>query len=149
MTTSPPLNEFLECARREYRFLIDDFGFAETPQSHNPYEVDYMSDSLLVAVEVINWGFAVQILFAPLRSGAALRRDAVPLWAIAQLRCPQELEQSHRVSGQLALLACYARMLRLCASDVLRGDFTIFPAALDVIAHEAARSREPKKPFLP
>jgi hypothetical protein len=104
MTTSSPLNEFLECARREYRLLIDDFGLAETPQTHNPFEVDYTSTALLVAVEGINWGFGVQILFTPLRSGSAGRRESVQSWAIVQFRCSQELEQSHRVSGQLALL---------------------------------------------
>jgi hypothetical protein len=149
MTTSPRLDEFLACARREYRFLVDDFGFAEATQSHNPFEVDYTSDSLLVAVEGINWGFGVQILLTPLRSGSPLRRESVPLWSIARLRSPEELEQSHQMSGQLALLACYAQILRSCASDVLRGDFSIFPVARDVVAQEAARSREPKKPFLP
>lgn len=149
MTINPPLNEFLECARREYRFLVDEFGYSEVAQSRNHFEVDYVNSTLLVSVEGINWGFGVQILLTPLRSGVAQHGEAVPLWCIAQLRCPVELEQSHHISGQLPLLASYARILRSCATDVLRGDLGIFPRARAVIDQEAARSRELKKSFLP
>lgn len=77
MTTSPPLNEFLECARREYRFLIDEFGFSEATQSQNPFEVDYTSASLLVAVEGINNHAAAnrhEPLYAPLMKLTSLGR---------------------------------------------------------------------------
>ena len=149
MTKSPTLKEFLECAQQEYRFLVDEFGFSESCQSANPFEVDYRSSRLQVAVEGINWGFAVQILLTPIQSGSVQPLDEVPLWAIARLRCPDELEQVFHVSEQLAQLRSYAWILRTHAGDVLRGDFTILAAARSVVVDERARSREPKKPHLP
>jgi hypothetical protein len=144
--TIPPSNEFSERARREYRFLVDEFGYSEVPESSNPFEVGYVNPTLLVSIEGINWGFGIHILFTPVRSGSDQLGETVPLWAIAQVRCPVELEKSRHVAGQLALLSCYSRLLRECATDVLQGDLSIFPAARAILEQEAARSREPKKP---
>jgi hypothetical protein len=148
MTKNPTLQEFLGCARQEYRFLIDEFGFSESMNAANPFEVDYSNSVLRVTVEGINWGYGVQVLLIPFRAGSARIQESVPLWAIAQLRCPTDLDQVQRDSGQLAQLRSYAQILRASANDVLRGDFTIFPAAAAVVAGEPP-SKEPKKSYLP
>jgi hypothetical protein len=154
MTYSPTSSEFLECAQREFQFLVGEFGFTVSiPPSpgggFGQFEVIYHSRHLDVSVAGINWGFGVQVILTPFESGSVHPLERVPFWAIAQLRCPDELQQAHQVSGQLAQLQAYACLLHTYGADVLRGDFTILPSANAVVAEEAARSREPKKGYLP
>ncbi len=154
MTYSPTSSEFLECAQREFHFLVSEFGFTVSiPPSpgggFGQFEVIYHSRRLDVSVAGINWGFGVQVLLTPFEQGSVDPLERVPFWAIARLRCPDELEKWHQVSGQLAKMQSYAHLLRTYGADILRGDFTILPSANAIVAEEAARSREPKKGYLP
>jgi hypothetical protein len=154
MTPVPTSEKFLACAQEEFRFLTEEFGFTKTiPPSpgggFGQFEIIYHSRHVDVSVTGINWGYGVQVLLTPYQSGSVHPLDRVPLWAIAQLRCPDEFQQSHQISGQLAQLRFYARLLHKYGADVLRGDFTILASANVVVTDEAARSREPKKKYLP
>lgn len=148
MTTSPSLDDFLSTARREFGFLVSDFGFAEHPDRRtyrNPFSVHYESPMTAITVDGLSYGFGLQVLlhhvFPP--SGAP---STVPLWALLEHRAPDEAQ---RISGQLLQLALSAALLRAHASDVLRGDFTSFPAAMRVVEHHAAEAAKPKKRKLP
>jgi hypothetical protein len=131
-TRSPSLHEFLETGRRAFGFLVEEFGFVEAAHARNPFGLQYRRGPLLLTVEGINWGFGVQVLFVPLENEAPVHSQAVPLWAVAKVRCGDELEVAARASGQLEQLQSHATMLRKCASDVLLGDFTVFSDARKV-----------------
>jgi hypothetical protein len=137
VSTNPSLDTFLAAARHEFAFLVSDFGFAEAPlpeTSINPFKVVYISDSTRVTVEGINWGVNVHVTLHSLspRDDTPAR---VPLWALVELRAPRERESP---AGQLAQLHRDAASLRNYASDVLRGDFTAFPAASRIVEEHAA-----------
>ena len=148
MTTSPSLADFLSTARREFSFLVAEFGFTEQPDTSpypNPFSVHYATPTTAVTVEGINWGCAVQVMLhavSPLPGTPAY----VPLWALVEHRAPDE---SQSPPGQLAQLADYASLLRRHAADVLRGTFTAFPAAQRVIDFHAAEAAKPKQRKLP
>ena len=148
MTTSPPLADFLSTARREFSFLVSEFGFAEQPDTRpypNSYSVHYATPATAVTVDGINWGFGVQVMLHAV-SPLPGTPPYVPLWALVEHRAPDE---SQSPSGQLAQLTYYASLLRRHAADVLRGTFTAFPAAQRVVDFHAAEAAKPKKRKLP
>jgi hypothetical protein len=65
----------------------------------------------------------------------------VPLWAIIKDRAPHLYEQSAKSPGQLGDIRYYAQALREAASDVLRGDFTVFASAPTAVEAEATQQR--------
>jgi hypothetical protein len=144
MTSVPTSEKFLECVQNEFRFLVEEFGFtASVPPSRggfDRFEVIYHSRHVDVSIAGINWGYGVQVLLTPFQPTAAHPLEQVPLWAIAKLRCPEELQRVHQVSGQLAQLPVYARILHKYSSDVLRGDITVLPSANAVVTGAAAHS---------
>jgi len=135
VTTSPSLDEFLSVARREFEFLVSDFGFIEHRDgaTANPFSVSYRSAAVAITVEGFQWGFGVQVMLSCLQPASGIPAS-VPLWALVQLRAPDE---SRVVSGQLAQLALDASLLRRCTADILSGDFTVFPAAMRVVEQSA------------
>ena len=148
MTTIPLLDDFLRTARREFGFLVSEFGFTEQPDSRaypNPFSVHYSTPTTLVTVDGINWGFGIQVML----HAVSPRRGTppqIPLWALVVHREPVERQVP---SGQLAQLAHYASLLPLYAADVLRGDFAAFPDALRIIEFHAAELDQPKQRKLP
>lgn len=147
VTTSPSLDQFLNTAEREFAFLVSEFEFVQQLDPHgfpNPFSLQYRSSVLAVEVEGIQWGFGVQITLT--RVSPPPGSVMTPLWAIVELRAPQELRP---ISGQLAELAHDASLLRNYAADILRGDFSIFPSAMRVVERHAAESAQPTKRKLP
>ena len=148
MTTIPSQAEFVSTARREFGFLVSEFGFTEQPDTRaypNPFSVHYSTSATAVTAEGINWGFGVQVMLHAVSPHPGTPSQ-VPLWALVEHRDPQE---SQVPSGQLAQLAHYASLLRLHAADVLRGDFAAFPAAMRVVDFHAAELDKPKERKLP
>ena len=148
MTKSPTLGEFLDAGRHEFGFLVAEFGFVEQsePDSRaNPFSLCFLSATTVVRVEGIQWGLGLQVLLGRVTqiSGAP---SCVPLWAIIEVRAPNT-ERS--VAGQLQQLAFYAEMLRLHAADVLRGDFSSFSAAMEVVERCAREAAKPSVRALP
>ena len=141
-TQSPVLREFTDAARRHFSFLISDFGFseAELPNDKdiNEFQVCYLSARVLVTIEGINWGYGIQILLSVCEPSANKVRPEIPLWPIVKLRQPDLYKSLMVADGQLAQLEVYATALRLCASDILGGDFTISAAAEKLISEEAS-----------
>lgn len=148
MTTSPLLAEFLSTARREFGFLVSEFGFTEQPDTSpypNPFSVHYATPTTAVSVEGINWGCGVQVMLYAVSPLPGIP-PYVPLWALVEHRAPEE---SQSPPGQLAQLAYYACLLRRHGADVLRGTFTAFPDAMRVVDFHAAELAKPKKRKLP
>ena len=149
MSTNPSLDTFLKAARREFAFLISDFGFTEQAlpdATHiNPFKVTFVSDSTRVTVEGINWGVNSHVMLH-CRSPAPDVPPRVPLWAIVELRAPDERESP---AGQIAQLSRDSTLLRRHASDVLHGDFSVFPAAARIVEDHAAKLAKPKAAKLP
>lgn len=145
---SPLLADFLSTARREFSFLVSEFGFTEqldiSPYP-NPFSVHYATPTTAVAVEGINWGCGVQVMLHAVSPLEGIP-PYVPLWALVEHRAPEE---SQPPTGQLAQLSCYASLLRRHAADVLRGTFTAFPGAMRVVDFHAAELAKPKKRKVP
>jgi hypothetical protein len=148
MTTSPSLDEFLSTARREFGFLVSEFRFTGQPDLRaypNPFSVHYVSSSTAVAVDGTQWGFGLQVMLTCLAPPPDFP-PSVPLWAIVEFRAPHEPQS---VSGQLQQITLDASLLRLYAAEVLRGDFTCFPAAMRIVEHHLAEAAPPKPRSLP
>jgi hypothetical protein len=148
MSTIPTLNEFLSTARREFSFLVSELGFTEQSdqgQGPNPFSVYYTNATTAVRVEGVQWGVSIQVMLICL-SPATGCPATVPLWVLVQLRtgCEQPI-----VPGQLAQMVRDADLLPLHAHDVLRGDFSVFPAAYSLMMQIHEGSQEPRKRVLP
>jgi hypothetical protein len=149
VSTTPSLDAFLAAARREFAFLISDFGFAEQSlpngRNTNPFKVAYVNHSTRVTVEGINWGVNTHVMLHSV-SPASDVPPRVPLWAIVELRATDEPESP---AGQIAQLHRDAELLRRHAFDVLHGDFGVFPAASRVVENHAATLATPKAAKFP
>jgi hypothetical protein len=146
----PSLKQFRAAARREFSFLVSEFRFVEErlpiDPKKNPFKVAYTSDTTRVTVQGINWGANVQVMLFAVTPTLNLPAR-VPLWAVIDVRAPNECDLP---AGQIAQLSHNATMLRRYASEVLRGDFSIFPAAQRVVDGNAARlAAKYKVPKLP
>ena len=127
MATNPTLNEFVKEAKKQFRFLEDEFGFSEisNDSSENEFVVKYEKQPVQVRVEGINWGYGVQVMLSNL-SQSDNENSRIPLWAVARMR---ETDYNEKVSGQLQELSVASNTLRDCAKDILNGDFSVFPKA--------------------
>ena len=131
MLTNPTKEEFLSNARKEFAFLIREFGCTEKKPEvdENDFCVKYENDSVQVKIEGINWGFGVQVLIKRLDIPGG-EMSQIPLWAIEEVRNPGK----RKVGGdQLQQLMRLSRSLKLYGSDILKGDFSIFREAYNVI----------------
>jgi hypothetical protein len=147
-THNPTLDEFLRCARREFDFLVSQFGFHEEPVSgrgrSNEYQVRYAARTTRVIVEGVNWGYGVDVRLEPKRQPILRSQIRLPLWAIVQRRNPS-LYESLSVGDQLTQLAAQATALLECARDVLGGDFSVRDDVARIVEEAAARERSSER----
>jgi hypothetical protein len=141
---NPTLEDFLRCARREFNFLVVEFGFLDQALSKrrdvNPFQVRFRNATTLVEVEGINWGYGVNVILGPRRQPLFRAENTFPLWPIVKLRRPDLYDKLH-IGDQLAQLSAWAVALRECAGDVLRGNFTIRAEVVKQMIEETALSR--------
>ncbi len=71
--------------------------------------------------------------------------SSIPLWVVAKLR---GADYDEKASGQLQELAVASKVLRDCAKDILKGDFTDFPKAYKLMM-EIANQAETLERKLP
>jgi hypothetical protein len=132
MRKAPPT--FTELCEREFRFLVDEFGFGEPEQEagRSYLAVAYRTDKIGIRVEFEEREQAIWVVLTPLEHGEwpdRFRSRFVYLERLAELRgarlpsggrryplSPDALR--HEVHTQATLLASIAR-------DVLRGDVRI------------------------
>jgi hypothetical protein len=142
---SPSLAQFLEVARREFAFLVAEFSFSEVEAGPNAFGVRFVNSTTRVEVGGVNWGGSVQTIVSPL-SPLPDVPSQIPLWALVELRAPQESLNS---PGQLAQLHLHALLLRKCAAASLVGNFSDFDAAADILGRHFKESNQPKRRRLP
>jgi hypothetical protein len=142
MSDQSVVNEFQELCRREFRFLEEDYGFAEREVEkestiRNPFQVQYVSPKTVVRVLSQSYGSSLVVLFGPTEPGAREIYRWYDLESLLQIRRPDlSLE---RIVGSFAMpdltgqITHYSRGLKECADDVLRGDLSILPQLAKVI----------------
>jgi hypothetical protein len=141
---NPTLEDFHRCARREFHFLVVEFGFREQalPRHRhlNQFQVRYRNATTVVEVEGTNWGYGVNVLLGPRREPIFRPQDTFPLWPIVKRRRP-DLYDALAIGGQLDQLAAHAVALRECAKEVLRGNFSIGAEVRKLIEEVALSQR--------
>jgi len=145
MTYKPGLDKFKELCRQEFRFLEDEYGFAERelPKEGliNRFQVQYVNTTTFVAVEGIHWGGGVGVGIGRAEPEAWETYRNYSLEDLLVIRCPDLSligPDGFGVSDDQAFqINHYAHALKKCADDVLRGEFSILPKL-----HEAIERRK-------
>jgi hypothetical protein len=153
--TQPSADEFKATARREFEFLLDEFGFREQPiptngAPENPVAVWFTSETTRVVVEGINWGSTARVAIG--RAVAAEQFENFDLLDLATARSADRRAFDESRGNQLKQLATLAAILHDNGRDVLEGDFSVFPDLRAVVARRAAERRKPPvtgRPKLP
>jgi hypothetical protein len=143
MINKSDVKEFQELCRREFRFLEEDYGFAEREVEEegtinwNPFELQYVSPKTSVLVLSQSYGHSFVVLFGPTEPTAGEIHPRYDLETLLQIRRPDlSLE---KIFGRLARpdlpaqISHYSRALKESADDVLRGDFSILPQLAEII----------------
>jgi hypothetical protein len=141
---TPNKDELIAAIRREFAYLIKEYGFVEvslgSAQCTNPYAVAYQKAALQVIVEGISYGVSVHAKFRIGKQPGDTPPFEFSLGWLIPLRRPDLMEPQfpdHR--GQLVQLPQLAAELKLVADDLLRGDFSILPVVKELMAREHAR----------
>ncbi len=149
---SPSLDEFKAACRREFAYLIDEFGFVEEPLPQgrllasycielpegkfiNGFAVWFWNGSLRIIVEGVNWGLHADMAFET-ADGQRIGFGHV----VAQFR--GSLPKLPATSGgQLQDIKRLALLLRHLCEPLLRGDRTALAEALRIQQEATARLR--------
>ena len=128
--------------RREFRFLVEDYGFTERELgeegtiNRTPFEVQYVSPKTSVLVLSQSYGTSFVVLFGPTETDAREIYPRYDLESLLQIRRPDlSLE---RIVGRVnwpdlpGQVRHYSRALQESAADVLRGDFAILPQVAEI-----------------
>jgi hypothetical protein len=141
----PTFEAFSSEARRAFQFLESDFGFRESTamkKYSNPFSVRYENSKTIVIVAGIGHGSSASI---EVGNRSKQRTDfdvTVPVWVFAALAGK---DGSLITGDQLEDISVQAAILRECASDVLRGDFSRFASAEALLAGRIACIREEER----
>ena len=144
MPNTRGLDQFKKLFRQEFRFLTNEYGFAERelPKKEfiNQFQVQYVSATTLVAVEGIHWGSGVDVRIGRTEPEAWETYGKYSLEDLLKIRCPDLSligPDGFSVSRDQAFqIKHYTHALKKCADDVLRGEFSILPKL-----HEAIERR--------
>jgi hypothetical protein len=134
--------EFAEYARNAFRFLTERYGFEEERISKKdlkdqPFRVRFRNRTTWLTVEGVHWGFGVYVGLGSC-DPALMREKAYNLDDLLAIRDanfqairpnPQDTADIQRVQ-----IDQYAQAVRVHATDILTGDFTIFPWLAAAIA---------------
>jgi hypothetical protein len=143
MTNSPTLREYLAEVKLQFGFLEEEFGFTEIPNdpNENPFLIKFLKYPVQVGVEGVSWGVGVQVMLLNLANNDH-KGSRIPLWAVERLRGTDPDEE---ISGQLQQLAIASKVLRGCASDILKGDFSVFPEAYELMMEIHNEDKTPRR----
>ena len=120
----PTPEEFKQLCLREFDFLMEQFGFSPEPlptgEIINPVQVRFLSATTRVRVEGTAWGESIWVSFESLSGRWARLVD------ILAIRSPDLAAPFTQRGDQRVLVPQAAAAVREQASDVLRGDFSVF-----------------------
>jgi hypothetical protein len=126
----PKADEFKNGARREFLFLLTEFGFKECDSPfkyENPYSICYENKDVFVYIEGLSYGFALGVDIGKFGTSHTVE-ERISLGYIVSLRNPKLLEPKFpEKRGQLEQMKQSASNLKQCAYDFLSGDFTDLP----------------------
>ena len=133
------VEKFRESCRPDFRFLEEEYGFAERKLGKNEtidgilFAVEYVSPKTSVLVMSQSYGHSLAVLFGPTEPEA----PRYNLEALLEIRRP-DLSLEGTVGklarlDQSAQIRHYSRALKESADDVLRGDFSILPQVAEIM----------------
>ena len=143
MSDKSIVEEFQELCRREFRFLEEDYGFAERELGKEAtingsrFAVQYVSPKASVAVLSQSYGTSFVVLFGPTEPQARKIDPRYDLESLLEIRRPDL--SLDRIIGRLnrpdltGQIRHYSRALKESADDVLRGDFSILPQVAEIM----------------
>jgi hypothetical protein len=145
-----PFACFKQATAETFNFLVDDYGFEPVSTIvHAPEcEIKYWNKTTGVTV-TYEWGGVIWVDLSRLKraSAEAVENERYSLDILMLECCPdrgvKELQPSEEESSNQyveRVLPTYAKVLKKCGSDVLAGDFRIFPR-LKKHAEEVLRQR--------
>lgn len=142
MNDKSAVEKFQQLCRPQFRYLVDEYGFVEResgneePVSGTPFELEYVSLRTSVLVLSQSYGSSFVVLFGPTQPNMREVYRHYDLESLLEIRRP-ELSLD-RIVGYLdrpdlaGQIRHYARVLKECADDVLRGDFSILPQVAEI-----------------
>lgn len=145
MASKAKIEKFRALSRQEFRYLVEDFDFVEqkipNEESINQYQIQYANKSTFIKVEGIHYGQAIDVRIGRLKPEPWETYKHYDLEDLIGIRCtemsligPDGFSTSNDQAFQLKH---YGSVLKKCAIDVLRGDFSIFPQLHDIIERRA------------
>lgn len=141
-----PFGPFKKATRKAFSFLAEaPYKFeAGEPIVHVPEcVIEYLNKTTGVTVSY-EWGGSPSVVLKRLEqsSSSISSGEQVGLKFLVMERCPSSIgEFDPEVSGDLEeILGEYARILKECGDDILRGDFQVF-TKLKQIADEELRKK--------
>ncbi|CAG0987050.1 hypothetical protein ANRL3_02512 [Anaerolineae bacterium] len=124
--------EFKDYCRLQFKYLENEFGFQEEPvwKYGSEYEVSFSNPTTRIVVQGVSYGFGIEVWLCTKEKYRGFS------WAdLLAIRKPDfefiAAKPSDTSEIQKPQLEQAAKALREFASDVLNGDFSIFPLLED------------------
>jgi hypothetical protein len=138
MAGRPTLEQFTEIARREFAFLVSEFGLCEEPvpdsKLENRFQVRFVGPACRVSVEGRSFGVAVGVKFQRLGGGHANLSEILPV------ECQAEAEPLRHPGDQRELLRIAALLVRRHAGAAIRAEPEVYQAAEAIRAETLRKS---------
>jgi hypothetical protein len=145
-----PFLFFKDTTLKKFEFLVRKFGFKVVQTiTHVPEcVIEYRNSTTILAVSY-EWGSELWVTLEPTNQPPAVLEGAhrIGLDFLIAIRCPGLSVEKNRPAKEWtdelveSILSRYAAAMTECASDVLRGDFTVPPEVKRYTA-AVARARE-------
>lgn len=146
-------DELLAAMRKEFAFLVTDYGYVELierPERYiNPYSILFRRAPVEVLIEGISYGSGTTIEFRIREDVRQPPSDQFCIsWMTTIRRSDLQTPEFPDKRGQLIQLPKLALELRAVADDLLRGDLSILPQVRGAIAkarkegEDAQRARQ-------
>lgn len=148
---SDPAAGFREEVRAAFRFLVEEFQFAEEAAAPGVYALAFVTDRTRVVVEGTEYGTNARVALGGTRG----HFENYDLGFLLKWRRPELLSAvaaGDPPAAQAEIVRRYAPALREVAADVLRGDHAVFAdLAAEIerrrIAYEEHMQRSPNEPW--
>lgn len=139
--------EFKDYCRVQFGFLLEEFGFQEEIVSGrfvNPFQVRFVSQTTQIIVEGINHGFGIDVLLGTREQYRGFTyADLLAIrnpnfeFVVAKPSDTSEIQKPQLEQG--------AKALREYATDVLNGDFSVFPLLAERVHQREIAYREQQR----
>jgi hypothetical protein len=129
----PSEEEFKDAARREFGFLKSEFAFKESHspfKDNNPYSIFLHHKNAFVYIEGLSYGYSLGVQIGKLGIRGNVK-ERFSLDYVVGLRRSDFLEPKFPAKrGQIEQMKSAAFLLKECANDFLKGDFSALPEVI-------------------